>query len=137
MNELEFYSGPYAFYCHKSSWIAQIVEEKKFPSLDILHSSFDQYIIAFYWSTVTLLCTGYGDIHAYSPVEMFMSTLVQIVGTIFYSAILGDISATIQTSDSHRGQYKSRISDVVKFFKVYSVPEEAQMQVSSVYNISH
>jgi len=122
------------FYCQKSSWIGRIVTERKFPSLDILHSTFDQYLVSFYWTAVTLACTGYGDVYAYTPAEMFISTFTQISGTIFYSFVVGEICARLQTEDIRRGHYRGRISDIKKFFKAYGFKKEVQEEVKHKIN---
>lgn len=131
------------FFCPKSSWIAHLSETRLFPTLDIVHSASDRYILSFYWATVTLVCTGYGDVHADLPGEMFIAITVQIIGTIYYSSILGYISAAIQTVDVRRGRFKGKLSDILKFFQVYYVNEETQRQVNNnilsglLYFMSH
>lgn len=59
-----------------------------------------------------------------------MATLVMICGTVYYSSILGEVAANIQTDDMQRGHYKGRLSDIIKFFKVYHVDGEIRKQVS-------
>lgn len=123
-------------YCHENTWIGKIVSQDIFPSLDLVRSIGDQYIVSLYWATATLVCVGYGDIHASMQSEMFMATVVMICGTIYYSSILGDISANIQTDDIRRGHYKGRLSDIMKFFKVYDVSKDTQRQVKHLVAFS-
>lgn len=66
---------------------------------------------------------------------MLLATLIMIMGTVYYSSILGDIAANIQTDDMQRGHYKGRLSDILKFFKIYEVNKETQRQV--VYSINY
>jgi len=126
---LHFDNAWTSFYCHKSTWIGQVVTTRKFPSLNVLHSALDQYIVSFYLTAVTLACTGYGDVAAELPMEMFVASIAQVVGTLYFSFILGDISASLQAQDIHRGHYKCKLSDIQKFFRVYRVAEETQQQV--------
>ena len=117
-------------YCRNDTWIGQTISNNDFPALDIVHSIADQYILCFYWSTAILVSVGYGDIHAYTLSEMLFATFIMISGTVFYSFILGGLSASIQTDDSRRGSYKEKISDIKKFFKVYNVSHYTEDQVS-------
>lgn len=121
------------FYCQTQSWVGGIATQNVFPSLDIIQSVSHQYIVSIYWATATLVCVGYGDIHATMQAEMFMATVVMILGTVYYSSVLGDIAANIQTDDIQRGHYKGRLSDILKFFKVYEVTKETQRQVLNYY----
>ncbi|XP_076825494.1 uncharacterized protein LOC143471047 [Clavelina lepadiformis] len=130
---VEFNGAGKVMYCHNTTWIGSIAASDTFPSLDVVHSLWDQYIVSFYWATATLVCVGYGDIHARMLGEMFMATVVMIMGTVYYSSILGDISANIQTDDIRRGHYKGRLSDILKFFKVYDVTKDTQRQVLDYY----
>ena len=116
-------------YCHNSTWIGNIAFTQIFPSLNIIGAVYDQYIVSFYWATATLVCVGYGDIHAYTSLEMFISTFVMIGGTVFYSFILGGISASLQTDDIRRGKYKEKIQDIKKFFNVYNISKHTENQV--------
>nr|XP_018667906.1 uncharacterized protein LOC100185773 [Ciona intestinalis] len=120
-------------FCQNSTWIGQLATQNIFPALDVVMSATDQYIVSLYWATATLVCVGYGDIHARMQTEMFMATVVMIMGTVYYSSILGDISANIQTDDIRRGHYKGKLSDILKFFKVYDVTKETQRQVLNYY----
>ena len=120
-------------YCHNSTWIGNIAFTNAFPSLDIISSVRDQYVVSLYWATATLVSVGYGDIHAYSPIEMFIATFVMIGGTVFYSFILGGMSASVQTDDIRRGNYKEKIKDIKKFFKVYDVSQLTEDQVSQYF----
>lgn len=121
-------------YCHIQSWIGKIVtDDMVFPSLQLVTSYAEQYIVSIYWATATLVCVGYGDIHAERLAEMFMAILVMIFGTVYYSSILGEVAANIQTDDMQRGHYKGRLSDILKFFKVYHVDKETRKQVLNYY----
>lgn len=77
------------------------------------------------------MCVGYGDIHAYTPVEMFVVTFIMIGGTVFYSFILGGISASLQTDDIRRGKYREKIDDIKKFFIVYNISSHTEKQVGN------
>ena len=120
-------------YCHNDTWIGLVTDS--FPALDIFHSVRDQYIVSYYWATATLVSVGYGDIHASTLTEMLCATFIMISGTVFYSFILGGMSASIQTDDQRRGSYKEKISDIKKFFKVYDVSQYTEDQVRFVHTI--
>jgi len=122
------------FFCEKTSWMGRIVTDRKFPSLDILHSTFDQYVVSFYWTSITLVCTGYGDVVAKNRTDMVASSFTQISGTIFYSFVVGEICARLQTEDIRRGHYRGRMSDINKFFKAYGFKKEVQEEVKHKIN---
>jgi len=117
-------------YCPSLSWLGETLRGTSFLHLDRQHSASDQYIISLYWSTVTLVCAGYGDVHSFTVTEMLTSTVLMVIGTLFYSYIAADISANIQTKDTRRGLYKVKIKDIRKFFRVCDVTPETREQVN-------
>ena len=53
-------SAPAYMFCDTDSWLSQAANNK--PSLDLDNSVVDQYIVSLYYSTVTLVGVGYGEI---------------------------------------------------------------------------
>ena len=53
-------SAPEYMFCDTDSWLTEAVKSK--PSMDLYHSTIDQYIVSLYYSTVTLVGVGYGEI---------------------------------------------------------------------------
>jgi len=110
-----------------------MVIDNPFPALDIITSIADQYIVCLYWATAILVSVGYGDVYAHTIAEMLITACIMISGTVFYSFILGGMSANIQTDDSRRGSYREKIADIKKFFKVYDVSQYTEDQVGSKF----
>ena len=50
-----------------------------------------QYIASLYWTFMTMLTVGYGDIHATNTGERFYSTLTMIFGAIMFGAIIAKV----------------------------------------------
>jgi len=88
-----------------------------------------QYIAAMYWAVMTITTVGYGDISATNEYEMLFSSLIMVMGAIFYAVVLGSVTAAIQTVSSSNRPYLSRVRVVDRFIKHYGLPEELSTRI--------
>ena len=72
----------------KDSWFYQGVEPNRFADQSIT----TQYIFAFYWIFEVITTVGYGDFTGWTWVEQLYSILVQFVGLVFFSLLMGHIT---------------------------------------------
>ena len=72
------------------TWVARLGIRHKEP--------IDNYIWALYWSCQTVTTVGYGDIPAFTNVEIIFSFIWMLVGVAFYSFIIGNFSSIITGS---------------------------------------
>lgn len=50
-----------------------------------------RYIWSLYWSITTLATVGYGDLHAYGPIEAGFILIYMLFGLILNAYILGEL----------------------------------------------
>ena len=52
-----------------------------------------RYIWSLYWSVTTLATVGYGDLHAYGPIEAAFILCYMLFGIILNAYILGELAS--------------------------------------------
>jgi hypothetical protein len=62
------------------------------------------YLTAIYWAFTTLLTVGYGDIHAYSTGELALSLIWMMIGSLFYTFAIGNLSNMVSNLDTRETQ---------------------------------
>ena len=79
--------GTYAHSQGQPSWIQVIIKQHGAPLESV--SNITKYSYAFYWATVTLFTTGYGDIHAANMMEQWTCSVTIIIGSCFFAYFIG------------------------------------------------
>ena len=60
---------------------------------DLLDSDdLTKYLASFYFSFVTIMGIGFGDIHAYNTIEYIFATIWILFGIAFYSYMIGNVT---------------------------------------------
>lgn len=85
-------------------------------------STADMYIYSLYWSVVTLSTTGYGDIHAYNPVEAGLITFWLLFVFFFTAYIIGSITLLVVKGDERMGKYREDMRALQCYATLHGLP---------------
>lgn len=55
----------------------------------------ERYLVSVYWALTTLSTVGYGDIYAYTDLEMLFAITWMIAGLYFISFTISSLSSTL------------------------------------------
>jgi hyperpolarization activated cyclic nucleotide-gated potassium channel 1 len=58
------------------------------------------YLASVYWAFSTMLTVGYGDIRAYSTGEQVISLFWMMIGGMFYTFAIGNLSSMLSNLDT-------------------------------------
>ncbi|PSC76146.1 potassium NKT2 [Micractinium conductrix] len=83
-----------------------------------------QYIYSLYFATITLATVGYGDLHAYSPVEA-CALVVCVFFNIFYAAyVIGCVTLLVVKGDERVGKYREQMQHLTSYADMSDLPQE-------------
>jgi hypothetical protein len=80
-----------------------------------------QLINCIYFSVVTLMTVGYGDILPRTNTEKFFSICTIIAGAIFYAVRFGNVVLFIENRDKNRNEHRMRHNDLKEFAELYGI----------------
>lgn len=78
--------------------------------------------------------TGYGDIHAYSLVEMIVASLVMVIGQLLNGSVLGNIASTLANEEAGRVEYEERLDSVKEQMKDMKLNSKLRNRVISYFD---
>lgn len=61
--------------------------------------SVTKYITSFYWVVTTLTTVGYGDYKGYTTTEYIITMIVEFIGILFFSVMMGSINEIFLVND--------------------------------------
>jgi len=88
-----------------------------------------QYSTCLYWSVVTMLTVGYGDIIPKTSLERMYTAVVILLGSIYWAVMYGNISLIISSTQQFNTEHKLRIDSLHEFIRHYKLPTEMAKQV--------
>jgi len=108
--------------CHDgSSASAPIGNRTRTSSLGL------EYMSALYWSLTTLIKTPW--VHPDTIIEKVVASAIVVMGAILFAAILGNITAMINSFDKSNAQLRDIMSTLHRLIGKYDVPAKLQKRV--------
>jgi len=86
-----------------------------------------EYMSSLYWSLTTLIKTPW--VHPDTIMEKVWASVIVVVGAIMFAAILGNITAMINSFDKSNAQLRDIMSTLHRLIGKYDVPAKLQKRV--------
>ena len=87
-------------------------------------SLFVKYSTSLYWSIVTLMTTGYGDITANNVIEQWVASSCILVGTCFFAYFVGAVGTLLADGDRVRTEKNEKIEQAHQFCVSKHLPKD-------------
>ncbi|CDW88827.1 cation channel family protein [Stylonychia lemnae] len=95
------------------------------------------YITSFYFTVTTIVTVGYGDIHAYSIGEKYMSIILMIIGVISFSFATGALSNIISNYDASQAHLKEKMATLNDIRTKYEIDPELFDELRKTVKYDH
>ncbi|KAL6544925.1 hypothetical protein OROMI_023787 [Orobanche minor] len=110
----------------KRTWIGAV-----FPNFKQMRIR-DKYVMALYWSIVTLTTTGYGDLHAENPREMMFDICYMLFNLGLTSYIIGNMTNLVVHMSSRTSNFmRDKVTAASEFCRRNHLPRNLQDQILS------
>lgn len=91
------------------------------------------YVMALYWSFMTITTVGYGDITPISIAEVVYTCGIVFVGAIAFGYIIGNVSTIIAAEDETSRRIRDRITSINEWMRYRRLPITLQRKIRSHY----
>ena len=82
----------------------------------------DQYIAALYFTIVTMLTVGYGDVHPTNPSERVYSIVMMLSGGVFFGALLSKVASVMEKRHPQARAFRENMDEIRAFLEEYDLP---------------
>jgi CRP-like cAMP-binding protein len=96
-------------------------------------SSWDLYVAALYWSTMTISTIGYGDIVPVTMVERVYVIIAMLVGAFEYGYIVGAVSNIIATRNEKINKFQMVMRDLNAFLTDHNLPQHLRVRLREYF----
>ena len=108
---------------HGISWLTRIPGEPLTNASAFEH----QYLSSMYWSLTTLMKTPW--VGPDTVLEKIFASLAVVMGAILFAALLGNVTALVQTFDKGNAQKRDKITTLHQFAASRKVPQVLQRKL--------
>jgi CRP-like cAMP-binding protein len=108
---------------HGVSWLSRIPGEPLTDVSNVEH----QYLSSMYWSLTTLMKTPW--VGPDTVGEKMFASLAVVMGAILFAALLGNVTALVQTFDKGNAQKRDKITTLTQFNASRRVPSVLQRKL--------
>lgn len=92
------------------------------------------YLASFYWAFTTIATVGYGDIHAFTEVEMVVCIIAMAVGVGVYSMIISSITSLLSSIDLREAEIANKVKAAEDFGEEAGLSRETINKIRQVIN---
>ncbi|MES1909584.1 MAG: hypothetical protein MHM6MM_002300 [Cercozoa sp. M6MM] len=83
-----------------------------------------KYLRSWYWSVITMVTTGLGDIVPLTTVETLVSVIAMLCGTFGATALVGDLTNWAMATSGARAQHENKLSCIRAYHELCDSEEE-------------
>ena len=78
------------------------------------------YLWVLYWTITTMTTIGYGDISPRTSLEVLLTIVVELIGTVLFGWMLGNIANLLAEFNQYETAYKMRMEQI----KAHCLPQD-------------
>ncbi len=97
-------------------------------------STFAAYGRSYYWSVVTMITVGYGDIVPHTPKEVCFTVLTMYIGLFILAANIANLTLLMTMADQARNQFQLKMDATNKYMKYRNLPDSLKSRITSFFN---
>eukprot|EP00887_Chlorella_sp_A99_P005048 scaffold4.g5048.t1 len=101
-----------------STWVGALGGGWFYPS----DNTSQLYVYSLYWATIMMSTIGFGDMHAYSPVEAGIVVVIVLFNLFYFAYIIGSVTQVVMSGDVRVRQYREHMGHLVAFAKMHDLP---------------
>ncbi|CAD8207933.1 unnamed protein product [Paramecium octaurelia] len=94
-------------------------------------SNFIKYIYSFYWSVVTMVTVGYGDITPQNYIEMILCVIIMFLSCGVYAYSLNTIGQIISILNHESDRLERSFKTLNKYFRQHNIKDELQSRIKN------
>ena len=92
-------------------------------------TSLQQYLVSLYWSTVTMMTVGYGDIVPQNPSEMLFTLFTLFIGCIIFGYNINKIGDIFNEMNKKEIKLEGNLEKINEFMESKKIDGNLQMRV--------
>ncbi|KRX02043.1 Cyclic nucleotide-binding protein [Pseudocohnilembus persalinus] len=115
----------------KETWIEVAVVESNI--LIDLNSWFDIYIASFYFSVITMITVGYGELYPINNLERFITILITILSCGVFAYSVNEIGTIFKLMKQQKEEFKEEQAILVNHMKRKGLSKDLQNRVTKYY----
>jgi len=113
-------------------WTSTEKSWKTERNLDLHREPFQVYVLALYWSTMTVTTIGYGDVSPENDAERAVAIALMFVGGAVYAYTVGSICRLIAAMSEEEDKFNQIMDHLNSYMKVMSMDKTEQGKLLSV-----
>ena len=96
---------------------------------DVIPSTFELYLMSFYFVSTTVTTVGYGDMSPSNSVERVFSVIMLFVGVMCFASISGSLTSMITQNDNQQAGLRLRLDTLNNLKTQYKLDPELLLQL--------
>jgi len=94
---------------------------------------FEVYIVALYWSVMTMSTIGYGDVVAKTTMERVVATGGMFVGSAIFAYIIGAVTGTVASMGSRKTAFYELMDAVNAYLDEVQLPKMVRVRIREYF----
>jgi len=96
-------------------------------------TTFDRYLVAWYWSIMTVTTIGYGDVVPRTNAERIVAIFAMLLGAGVYAFILGNVTSLVAALDIQMQEYYLIRDTLSEFMNAYNLPHSLRRRLRQYF----
>ena len=96
-------------------------------------SSGARYVVALYWSAMTMTTVGYGDVAVATTAERLYACFAMLVGAVTFAYMLGNVQHLMANLDTRSAMLRTRMDSISAFLRYREIDSPLQGRVRNYF----
>ena len=89
----------------------------------------DRYVMALYWSIMTMSTVGYGDVQVQTTPERLFACVAMLLGAVSFAYMLGNVQYLMSHLDTHAAMMRTRSDAITAFMRHRNISPALSLRV--------